>query len=487
MKFKPASLLSSAALILILSLGTPAAAQGTADAANAQARAKRSAEVYDSMTRMRSDPNPQSPFGKPQDQKEPTPASVADGFTLAAGGDLLGLRQPVAPGRDPAFQKVIALFRGADAGFANLEGNVFDIGSFHGRGGGPLHAASVAGQLRDLGLTLLQASNNHSFDYGTDGIVATIDALDTAKVVHAGTGRNLSDAARPGILVTPKGSVAMISATSTVQLGAAAQTGRNDQPGQPGVNPLRNNAVTLVNKGELDTMRAIAARGGLNYPADATQIMIKPNDADERTGETFRLSDRTGLTYDVTKGDRDALLASISAAKRTNDMVVFTIHAHETANGAQDHLVPGDSLAPADFLVSFYHDAIDAGADAVVATGLHSVQGIEVYKGRPIFYSLGSLFFELGKIWPSDWYDSIVTTTEYRGGKPYLVKLFPIALGEPLEGRPRERQGLPELATGADATRILQEVQRRSQRFGTKIRIENGVGIVLLSDGQGVG
>jgi poly-gamma-glutamate synthesis protein (capsule biosynthesis protein) len=475
MRFQTALLLSLAAL--------PSLAHAQQSGTSEAARRERSAQVYDRMMRLRGDPNPQSPFGPPPVEKGPTPASVADGFKITAGGDLLGLRRPLALSRDPAVQKVVALFRGADAGFANLEGNVFDIATFNGRGRGPLHSAALADQLDDLGLTLLQASNNHSYDYGAEGVLATIAALDTAKVVHAGIGRTLSDARRPGILVTPRGTVAMIAATSTVQIGAAAQPSRDDQPGAAGVNPLRNNAITLVNRAELDTIRGIAARSGLAYPADAAQVMIKPNDADERTGETFRLSNRTGLTYDVDQGDRDALLTSIRAAKRQNDTVIFTIHAHETANGAQDHIVSGDALAPADFLVSFYHDAIDAGADGVFATGLHSVQGLEIYKGRPIFYGLGSLFFELGTDWPSDWYDSIVATTEYRGGKPYQVKLVPIALGEPLDGRPRERQGLPEIATGAEAVRILQEVQRRSQRFGTRIRIDKGVGIVDLTGG----
>src|SRR5690606_38293952 len=115
----------------------------------------RSAKVYEDMTRLRADPNPQSPFGRDAEPKGPTPASVADGFTIAAGGDLLGLRQPVAVDRNPAFRRVIDIFRNADAGFANLEANVFDPGGLKGRGGGPLHAADVADQLDTLGLTLL--------------------------------------------------------------------------------------------------------------------------------------------------------------------------------------------------------------------------------------------------------------------------------------------------------------------------------------------
>lgn len=37
---------------------------------------------------------------------------------------------------------------------------------------------------------------------------------------------------------------------------------------------------------------------------------------------------------------------------------------------------------------------IDAGAGVVVGHGPHVLRGIEVYKRRPIFYSLASFIFE---------------------------------------------------------------------------------------------
>lgn len=37
---------------------------------------------------------------------------------------------------------------------------------------------------------------------------------------------------------------------------------------------------------------------------------------------------------------------------------------------------------------------IDAGADVVVGHGPHILRGIEVYKRRPIFYSLANFIFE---------------------------------------------------------------------------------------------
>jgi poly-gamma-glutamate synthesis protein (capsule biosynthesis protein) len=38
------------------------------------------------------------------------------------------------------------------------------------------------------------------------------------------------------------------------------------------------------------------------------------------------------------------------------------------------------------YVEEFAHRCIDAGADAVFGTGNHLLKGIEIYKGKPIFY-----------------------------------------------------------------------------------------------------
>ena len=49
----------------------------------------------------------------------------------------------------------------------------------------------------------------------------------------------------------------------------------------------------------------------------------------------------------------------------------------------------------ADFLPVLAKAAIDAGADAFLGTGVHVLRGIEIYKGRPIFYGLGEFFRQM--------------------------------------------------------------------------------------------
>ena len=49
-----------------------------------------------------------------------------------------------------------------------------------------------------------------------------------------------------------------------------------------------------------------------------------------------------------------------------------------------------------DYMRQIAHAAIDAGADIVMGHGPHHSLPVEVYKGRPIFYGLGSFSFHTG-------------------------------------------------------------------------------------------
>jgi len=40
----------------------------------------------------------------------------------------------------------------------------------------------------------------------------------------------------------------------------------------------------------------------------------------------------------------------------------------------------------------FAHSLIDNGVDVILGHHPHQFQGIEIYKGKPVFYSLGNLF-----------------------------------------------------------------------------------------------
>ena len=82
-------------------------------------------------------------------------------------------------------------------------------------------------------------------------------------------------------------------------------------------------------------------------------------------------------TYDPTK-----LIAAIQEAKSTCDYVYVSVH------WGTEHT---DVLT--DYQAAMAHKFIDAGADAVIGSHPHVLQGMEYYNEKPIFYSLGNFIF----------------------------------------------------------------------------------------------
>jgi hypothetical protein len=82
--------------------------------------------------------------------------------------------------------------------------------------------------------------------------------------------------------------------------------------------------------------------------------------------------------------DFDAMLAAVRAAKARADLVAVDIHWGVELD-----------TTPRDFQVTQAHRMIDAGADVFFGGHSHRLQPLEVYRGRPIFYSLGNF------VWPN--------------------------------------------------------------------------------------
>src|SRR6202007_1730218 len=89
--------------------------------------------------------------------------------------------------------------------------------------------------LKWFGINMVCTANNHSFDYGEGGLLATLRHLDAAGIVHAGSGRNLAEARMPGYLDVRGGRVAILAATATFRPWNRAGAQRADVPGRPGI------------------------------------------------------------------------------------------------------------------------------------------------------------------------------------------------------------------------------------------------------------
>src|SRR5262245_54863855 len=169
-----------------------------------------------------------------------TYASEAGDFSIALAGDCM-LTRRLSVFDEPNFLALVKVFRDCDAGMASLESVVrhWDEGT-----PGITHGTfmttppELLEELKWFGITMVGCANNHAFDYGEGGVLATVKHLDAAGIAHAGSGRNLAEARMPGYLDTRGGRVAILATTATFRPWNRAGAQRPDLRGRPGINPL---------------------------------------------------------------------------------------------------------------------------------------------------------------------------------------------------------------------------------------------------------
>lgn len=120
-------------------------------------------------------------------------------------------------GYDYPFSDVRAILRGADVVFANLEGPLTEAGEpeadkryvFRSPPGkvGPALAAA--------GFNVVSLANNHTMDYGVEGLQETLSALATVGIKHAGAGLNLRQARQPALVRAGNQTVAVLAYSLT--------------------------------------------------------------------------------------------------------------------------------------------------------------------------------------------------------------------------------------------------------------------------------
>jgi poly-gamma-glutamate synthesis protein (capsule biosynthesis protein) len=74
-------------------------------------------------------------------------------------------------------------------------------------------------------------------------------------------------------------------------------------------------------------------------------------------------------------------------------------------------------------------------------------------------------------------WESVVAEVRFEAGEMAELVLHPITLGHGLE---RPQRGRPLLATGELAEKIIGDLQRFSEPYGTEIEMRDGVGVVRL-------
>ena len=431
------------------------------------------------------------PSGYPVSQ-EPTPD-----FTMALTGDSI-ITRALSVYDEPGYLEMIERIRAADVAFTNLEVQLHDYEVYpaHQSGGTWMRAApAMAGELAWAGFDLVALANNHTGDYGVDGMRLTIKHARDAGLVGAGAGESLTAAREAKFLETAKARVALISMASTFTAHSVAGRSRGDIPPRPGLSPLRFTTTRVVTADAMTELREAATALGQQVPDNAQRLRF--------SGEAFVVGEGPGRVTAPNDQDVAEIAAVVRNAKQLADYVIVTIHAHESG---------AERMEPAEFLVTFARAMVDAGADVFVGHGPHVLRGIEIYEGKPIFYSLGDFLFQnetllrlpdenyqpydLGpdahvadfndrryagdtRGFPSqpEIWESVIAMPTFRGGELVSIDLHPISLQF---GAPRWVRGRPLPAGEELSSKILDDLIRISAPFGTTIRAEGGVGVVEI-------
>ena len=433
----------------------------------------------------------------------PVPTTpIGDDFTLAAVGDLIYLR-PMLATLEARSPDMVRLLRGADVTFGNFETTVLDLATTkavpQAESGGTWMLADprVPEDVARMGFDVVSHANNHSTDWGVEGMLETGTRLTDADIVWSGTGVTMTAARAARYLDVPKGRVAIVSATSTFTPMSRASDAIGEVAGRPGANVIRTVRTTLVSPEQLEALAAIAARSPLRSDGRSGEAVTLLGDrfaAGTVAGEKFE------FRYRMNAADLAENLRAIRQAKQNGNFVIYSVHNHEPGNDFQE---------PADFATELARKAIDAGADAYMGHGPHQLRGIEIYKGKPIFYSLGNFAMMNNSLdaVPADMYDqygvspgsatvpellqarnqrsfgnavlyeSVIAVSRFSGGQLSEIRLHPIDLGVDIAGADR---GVPRMASRAHGDKILERLKRLSAPLGTTIAIENGVGVIRL-------
>jgi len=128
-------------------------------------------------------------------------------------------------------------------------------------------------------------------------------------------------------------------------------------------------------------------------------------------------------------------------------------------------------IEPKKYQVDYAHYAIASGADMVVGHHPHVPQPVEIYEGKPIFYSLGNYAF--GSFSKNTTF-GITAEIRFLGTTPEQIILYP------LDVHRQEGFFSPRLARGRSADGIVAHLQKISESFGTVIENRDGVGKIQL-------
>ena len=342
-------------------------------------------------------------------------------------------------------------------------------------------------------------ANNHSLDFSQDALFMTMKTMREKGMPFAGIGENLQEATKAAFVDTPNGKVAFLSLSTAFHPDAMAGWKTSRSPGRPGLSGLRWKETYLVTAKQLEWVKEIASETGINGNRELdirTGFTMPDAPGTFQMGKlAFKQAEKPGRTSACNANDLKRITDAIAAAKRQADVVVVLPHSHTMRYKNVEE--------PAPYFVEFCRAAIDAGADAVIGGGTHQLKGVEIRKGKPIFYSLGDFVFQnnVVPIAPPDFCEqygvpldsdaktafnarskggkvglhafrenflSVVPRLRFENGRLTKAELLPIELHWMQDW---SVNGLPRVADSEAAGVIFAALKRTSAEFGTSFSL----------------
>jgi poly-gamma-glutamate capsule biosynthesis protein CapA/YwtB (metallophosphatase superfamily) len=260
-------------------------------------------------------------------------------LTLLAVGDIAPLREnPVS-----IFDGIRETFQKADITFCQLEINLTKRGTQLPQARLAMRAdPTTARAIKEAGFQVVSFASNHCMDWGREAFFDTINTLREQNINVLGVGNNISEARKPVMIEKDGVKIAFLAYNTILPYGYWAEADR------PGCVPLRG--LTLYEQIEHD------------QPGTPCRIHSYPH-----------------------RGDLREMISDVKKAKAQAEVVVVSMH-------WGIHFIPA---VIADYQREMAHVAIDSGADLILGHHAHILKGIEVYKGKVIFYSLCNFALDL--------------------------------------------------------------------------------------------
>ncbi len=373
-------------------------------------------------------------------------------LSITAVGDMI-FNQPITQLPQPERAGLFRLMQEADLAYGNMEFSLNDRPELQRPFYNFRAPRDFRWELARTGINLVSQANNHALDFGPEGLKECLQALDQANITHAGAGTTLAEAHAPGTLELA-GHKTRVALLSYMRYWTAKY--RSKDASAPSLATIDPAVILVAKDGKVEAVEG-------------------PQEADVKTMED-----------------------DIVLARRHADLLLVSLHNHDVthhrAYGIQDTTPPNEEI--------MFRRAVEAGADFVLGTGPHVLRGIEIYKGRPIFYSLGDFIYQYRtperipadilhqrdiemprptnvSVWDRRESQEVLQTVMVRmvtnQGKLKRIQLLPITIDD--EG---SLYGVPRLANSQRGAEILALMQKLSAPYGTKIVIKGWYGEVVL-------